>query len=314
MENPRVGVIITTRNRRAILRHTLERTLEQDYPNFIIAVFDDASTDGTDAMVRADFPRVRLDHSELAKGYIVNRNRAAEMLSDCIYLVSLDDDSWLLRSDAISRVVHLFHQYPDTALLSFEIFGSYHLPLPPELQLEGREIASFAGCGYAIDRQQFVQLGGFPEFFEFYGEENDFILRTMDAGWKCRFAPSIPVYHAETLVGRNEDRIREFSLANTLTLFWLREPLPVCLLHSTYVLFHRAFKWCAAGHFSSFSAGLKRFLRRLAIIRPLRKPIRYSTLGKFRALQKQWGSYIYNRRRSSDPRFSVALPPALENR
>lgn len=314
MQHPRVGVIITTRNRCEILRHTLERTFEQAYPNFTVAVFDDASSDGSSEMIRSQFPLVRVDRSDPARGYIVNRNRAAELLSDCDYLVSLDDDSWLLRPDALSRVVELFQKHPNTALLSFEIFGSYHLPLPPEIELEGHEIASFAGCGYAIDRKQFVQLGGFPEFFEFYGEENDFIMRAMDADLTCRFAPSVPVYHAETLVGRNEDRIREFSLANTLTLFWLREPLFVCIPHATYVFFHRALRWGMAGHFASFRAGMDRFMSRFSTISRSRKPIRFSTLRKYRALQKRWGSYIYNRRMSSAPRSSVALPPSLENR
>ena len=60
-QNKLATVVITTRNRKELLRDAITSTLAQQEQVEII-VMDDASTDGTGEMVRAEFPMVRLVH------------------------------------------------------------------------------------------------------------------------------------------------------------------------------------------------------------------------------------------------------------
>lgn len=52
IEQPLVSVCIITYNQKKFLRECIESVLAQDYPNIEIIVGDDASTDGTQEMLR----------------------------------------------------------------------------------------------------------------------------------------------------------------------------------------------------------------------------------------------------------------------
>lgn len=53
-----ISIVIPVHNRRAFTRQCLACLAEQTYRNFQIIVVDDGSTDGTDAMIREEFPEV----------------------------------------------------------------------------------------------------------------------------------------------------------------------------------------------------------------------------------------------------------------
>ena len=52
MNNPLVTVNILSFNRKNELRHTLTKVFEQDYKNIEVIVVDNASSDGTQEMVK----------------------------------------------------------------------------------------------------------------------------------------------------------------------------------------------------------------------------------------------------------------------
>ncbi len=297
-----VGIVITTRDRKELLRQTLRETARQTYRPLDILVIDDGSTDGTEAMVRSEFPNVQFVRNETSQGYIHSRNRAADLLEGCRYLVSLDDDSWFLNDDGIARLVELFSRHADAALLSCEIFMPYHLPLAPDLERDGAEIASFAGCGYAVDRERFISVGRFCDFFEFYSEENDFILRVMGQGLTCRFAASAPVYHLETPSGRRGGRIIRYSTANALATILMREPLWLAIPRAKLWITRLALHYARTGKFGDFWAGLKLTISRAGKIAAKRSPVSWKTLRKYRRLQREWRDYFLARRNSTASR------------
>lgn len=71
---PSVSAVIATFNRAPELRTALSRLLAQTHPVAEILVVDDGSTDGTDAMVRAEFPTVRYVRLPHNAGLIYARN------------------------------------------------------------------------------------------------------------------------------------------------------------------------------------------------------------------------------------------------
>ncbi|MBI3736323.1 glycosyltransferase [Candidatus Sumerlaeota bacterium] len=305
MDQPRAAIVIATKNRKDLLRRTLRKSLRQTYQPLEIVVFDDGSTDGTAEMVRSEFPSVRLIRCENSEGYVRRRNQAAESLTEFKYLFSLDDDSWFLRDDGVALAVEMFHKYPDAAALTFEIFTSYHLPLAPDRQREGMEISVFVGCGYGVDRQRFLELGKFCEFFEFYAEETDFVLRILDSPWTCRFAPASPVYHDETKVGRNREKIVRHAIANSLLMYCLREPWPVCVPHALWTILNNLRAGLRRGEWRYVFSGVALWFQRRGLIARHRRRIQYSAIGKYRRLQQEWVAYFRSRHASRASREMV---------
>ena len=88
---PDASVIIVTRNRREQVRRAILSALAQVGDPEIIVV-DDASEDGTADAVRTEFPTVRVHRSNERRGYVSQRNLAAQM-SEGTVVFSLDDDA-----------------------------------------------------------------------------------------------------------------------------------------------------------------------------------------------------------------------------
>ncbi|HSL90776.1 MAG TPA: glycosyltransferase [Ignavibacteriaceae bacterium] len=59
-ENPLVSVNILSYNRKDELRNTLQKVFEQDYKNIEVIVVDNASNDGSDDMVKQEYPDAQL--------------------------------------------------------------------------------------------------------------------------------------------------------------------------------------------------------------------------------------------------------------
>src|SRR5207247_2927276 len=88
------------------LRAAISSALRQSVQPEVL-VTDDAWTDGTAQMVRAEFPAVRLERSADSVGYIVQRNRAARLASSAI-LFSLDDDAQFGSADTVEKTLGEF--------------------------------------------------------------------------------------------------------------------------------------------------------------------------------------------------------------
>jgi glycosyltransferase involved in cell wall biosynthesis len=98
MNTPLVSVYIPTHNRKEFLRRAIESVLEQSYPSIEILVVDDASDDGTEAMMRAwcpQEPRLRYFRVETPSGANVARNIAIHA-SHGHFITGLDDDDFML--------------------------------------------------------------------------------------------------------------------------------------------------------------------------------------------------------------------------
>lgn len=302
---PRVAIILATRNRASLLRQTLPKCLEQDYPALEIHLFDDASVDGTEELIRRDFPQVVYHRNEKPLGCVRTRSVAADIVSHCKILISLDDDSWFVHRDSVSRAVDFFATYPDTALITHEIFTPWHMPLEPDPKAESREIGVFVGCGYSVDRERFIALGRFSDFFEGYVEESDLAIRIVDSPWKCRFASSIPVYHDETGIGRDRLKIVRNSVANSMLMYFIREPLWLAPFHATWMFVNNLRINLKRGQTGYVLSGLGMFLRRCHLISQHRKPVRWKSLRKYWRLQREWGAYFEDRLRSKAPRRKI---------
>ena len=78
MAMPSVYIIVLTYNSREITRRCLHSLRALSYPNHQVVVVDNASADGTEAMVREEFPDLPLIQTGGNQGYTGGNNRGIE--------------------------------------------------------------------------------------------------------------------------------------------------------------------------------------------------------------------------------------------
>ena len=98
---PLITIGVSTYNRKDYLRESLNSLLSQTYKNCEIIVVDDGSGDGTEEMVKRDFPQVRYIYQENS-GDAVAKNTAA-FAANGEYIVFNDSDD-LFYPDGVERL------------------------------------------------------------------------------------------------------------------------------------------------------------------------------------------------------------------
>jgi GT2 family glycosyltransferase len=218
-------VVVTTRNRRDDLEACLDSIARQDHAVEVI-VIDDASDDGTDAMVRARFPGVVLVRHDQPRGYIVGRNEAARLAKGEI-IISLDDDAIFSATGIIAATLAAF---------SDARIGAVAIPYAdvkrgPEIRQRAPDGAAvhvantFIGTAHGVRRDLFLALGGYREHLFHQGEESDFCIRMLAAGCVVRLGFSDPIHHFES-PKRDFTRMDRYGPRNALLFCYQNVPWP----------------------------------------------------------------------------------------
>jgi GT2 family glycosyltransferase len=220
-----VTVVITTRDRKQDLQHTLRMLGQLDPQPDEIIVCADGCTDGTVEFVKS-LPHIRLMVNEVPRGSINSRNSIIREASGDLVL-SLDDDSHPVEPDFIRQICVLFESRPRLAVATFpQRSDEFPESLTQEDFGPSHFVASYTSSGAAIRRAVFLELKGYPELFFHAYEEPDFALRCMAAGWHVRFENSLHIRHQYSGAQRNEIRIHHFQARNELWSVILRCPFP----------------------------------------------------------------------------------------
>jgi GT2 family glycosyltransferase len=227
--DPRVCVVVATRNRSASLLDTLAR-LGALPERPAIVVLDNASTDGTVAAVRRRHPEVDL------VALSVNQGGAARTLGArraCAPYIGLsDDDSWWAPG-ALARAADLLDAHPRLAAVAARVLVGPEQrldptcaemaasPLPGDPSLPGRPVLGFIACGAVVRRSAFLQAGGFHARLGVGGEEELLAIDLAAAGWALAYVDTLVAYHHPSPV---RDRVarRRVTLRNALWSTWLR--------------------------------------------------------------------------------------------
>lgn len=218
-------VVITSKNRRDDLRAAIQSCVNQR-PQVEILLIDDGSSDGTSMMVAKEFPSVRLHRHEHSTGLVVGRNRAAKLASGDV-VVSIDDDAVFTTPDVVARTIADFDddRIGAVAIPFIDVNKSpaehQRSPDPDQTFIADR----FIGTAHAVRKDVFLKLGGYRESFFHQGEEGDYCLRMMDAGYFVKLGNSDPIHHFES-PKRDTRRMDLYGRRNDLLVTWLNVPMP----------------------------------------------------------------------------------------
>ncbi len=236
----KLSVCIASFNTRELLKRTIRAVLD-DAQGFDleVIVIDNASSDGSGAMVRDNFPGVRLEINSENSFFTAAYNRAFH-LSQREYLLALNSDAEI-QPGTLPAMLRYVRERPDVHVLTtkmlfpdgrvqrncsrfptFELILLDHtflgiLPRRRRLRanawyadwnrLSEREVDVIPGSLILMSREVLRAAGGFDERFRLYFAEDDWCFRVKQAGYKVMYAPLGGVIHPESSSVRQIQRL-----------------------------------------------------------------------------------------------------------
>ena len=223
---PAVAVAVVSFNERALLASCLSSLrADADAGRAEVWVVDNASSDGSAAMVEQDFPWVRLIALEENVGYGAAVNRVAEQ-SDAAWIAPANQDvelspgalASLLEAAIAPRLVgeageteHSVHPFPTLWLTLLINLGLHRLSrrLGDRLCLEGawnpersRAVPWAIAAFLLVRRTAFDEVGRFDPEMWLHAEDLDLAWRLRQAGWGTWYEPSAHVGHVGSVSTR----------------------------------------------------------------------------------------------------------------
>lgn len=238
---PKLSIIFLNYNRLAETRSTLahlSRLLVNRHDIEIIAI-DNGSTDGTREFLKTQMDWVRvvlLPTNTGIAGYNEGFRRAK---GD--YLLVLDDDSHPANSITFDRIIQCLDTRPEVGIVACRIESmqeepvyTWHLPKSNE---PGPSMA-FVGCGFAIRRRLFEQIGWYPGEFFLYQNEIEVAIRVIRQQYEIHYDPNCRVVHRQSPSGRTNWRRVYYPTRNTIWVIRRYFPFPIAAyLISSRLLF-----------------------------------------------------------------------------
>lgn len=220
LQNPKISILISTKNRCNDLIFTIGKIQYFINENISCVIFDDGSNDGTYEKVKQQFPQVTIFRNEISKGYIYCRNKMLNE-TDADYAISLDDDAHFITKNPMDVIKGYFAENPSCGLIAARIFWGKQLPDSIETTDTRQKVKSFVGCGHVWRMKAWNDIPGYPEWFEFYGEENFAAFQLLKSKWEIHYVPEIVVHHRVDLKERSQDaRAFAFRYRRSIRADW----------------------------------------------------------------------------------------------
>ncbi|MDA8125886.1 MAG: glycosyltransferase family 2 protein [Deltaproteobacteria bacterium] len=220
-----ISIIIVNWNTAQLLKECLKSIEEtvQDLAYEIIVV-DNASTDGTVAMLEEQFSAIRLIANAENRGFGVANNQAMRLMAGR-YALLLNSDT-ILTKGAVRELFDFMERTSDAAMTCGQLLnadGSRQNSIaafPSLLTLMTNmslleylfpkrfpskrytypgpiEVDSGIGACLLVRKQAIDAVGMFDERYFFFFEETDWARQMRAAGWKIFHVPSARIYHLQ---------------------------------------------------------------------------------------------------------------------
>jgi GT2 family glycosyltransferase len=222
-----LSIVIVSYNTECLLRQCLE-SLRRHCPSAQVIVVDNASRDGSAAMVRAEFPEAELIELLRNVGFAGGNNAGlSRATGDCVVLLNSDT---VLEDDSLTRAAAWLAENPRVGATSPALVGIDDRPQQciypyPSLAERARQVLRggltpntsegvgagwLAGTCLMIRREALGAVGGaLDDGFFMYWEDADFSARLLEAGWEVKPCPVGRIrHHGGASGGGTDDRRR----------------------------------------------------------------------------------------------------------
>lgn len=183
-------------------------------------VVDNASHDGSVAMMRTRFPQVHIIENQTNVGFATANNQAIPQTTGSFVLL-LNSDT-LVQPNALQAIVEFMRTHPRAGIVGANVINAdgspqrcfdrfptllsesiracgldsrFSLGLPPAMNEQAIATDWVLGAALTVRREALLQVGLFdPEYF-MYSEEIDLCYRVKRAGWDNFVLPSARIVH-----------------------------------------------------------------------------------------------------------------------
>jgi LmbE family N-acetylglucosaminyl deacetylase/GT2 family glycosyltransferase len=196
-ELPSTTAVLTSFNKCEDVRENLRAIFKQSVPFESVVVVDNASSDGTVEMIRAEFPQVRLTvmpNSDYGACETFNVGFAS---SHSDFTAILDDDI-VMPPEWLEKTLKRMMEEPETtAIVSTKVVepgmpDSYKNS--PELNTE-RYMSTFRGCASLARTSALREARFYDARLFIYGNERDLTCRLLNLGYRVLQYPGAEVFH-----------------------------------------------------------------------------------------------------------------------
>jgi GT2 family glycosyltransferase len=224
-----LSIIISCYNTRDLVADCL-RSIYQNPPSepFEIVLVDDASADGTSAMVRSEFPKVCLLRNEVNQHYAHSNNLAFDHVRGR-YVLLLNNDTLVLPR-ALDEMIAFLREHPEAGMVGCRLLNEdgtiqwsvKSLPNAAAAIAGARSFAAKLFPNNRLTRQHLLHIGrdmtqpfvagyvsgaasmmpravmkevGYLDPSLFYHVDADHCKRIAQAGYKCYYLPTATIVH-----------------------------------------------------------------------------------------------------------------------
>jgi GT2 family glycosyltransferase len=214
----RASFVIVNYNRKADILLTLSKSKElikgQEL-DFEIIVVDNASTDGSAAAIKQDFPDITLIENPVNTGAPA-WNLGFEKAKGK-YFIILDDDSHI--EAGLNESLLYLDNNPDVGVLALNVVTGPYVSAMWDWK-DKEEITGFIGCGAILRKETYDKIGGYADWMFLYVNEWEYGLRCLNAGYKIVFFENSKVIHRASPLNRTSKRLRVYVTMHELGIVY----------------------------------------------------------------------------------------------
>lgn len=254
LSDPLISIVILTWNRRDDLVETLThiKHITITYPQIEIIVVDNNSDDGTEEVIKEQFPCVRLIKLSKNTG-IAGYNKGIKEARGQ-YILLLDSDSYP-SPFSLHKMIKVFQSDRDIGAVAFEVLNAAfkapssgvsrdHLLNNKSLDniridnITGSFIESYNGAGVGFSKICLERAGLLFEPFFLYLNEQEHSIRILASGYKIFYSKEIVAYHKTSTVSRILTTKPYFYTRNLLWIVWSFFPIKEIIIFSLKFFFY----------------------------------------------------------------------------
>lgn len=238
-----LSIIIVNWNTRQITADCL-RSIQETAGDlhYEVILVDNASSDGSPAMIREQFGWVKLIENQDNPGF-AGANNQGMAVAEGRYLLLLNSDT-VVKPGAFQSAMQFMDAHPEAGLCGIRLlnpdggfqasyadfpslaaefltatglgkrFFSPYYPSPrPQSNEQAHEIDWVAGAFMLLRREVYARVGGMDTSYWMYSEETDWCYRIQQSGYKLFYLPDVAIIH----IGGASTRQRKPEMMAQLT-------------------------------------------------------------------------------------------------
>jgi GT2 family glycosyltransferase len=284
-----ISIIIVNWNTRDLLQSCLESILKTIHDiSYEIICVDNASRDGSVAMLQDKYREVRLIQNEKNRGFGAANNQAMRIMTGR-YALLLNSDT-VLTENAVRELYAFMETHPEAAMACGQLLNAdggkqnsvasfpnlltlltntslleYLFPdrYPSKRYNHDKpiEVDSCIGACLLVRKKAIDDVGMLDERYFFFFEETDWAYQMKEAGWKVFHVPAAFIYHLQgQSIGRDiQSRIEFYRSRYQFFRKW--KSRPYYILVRFVVMIRLCINWLLTSLASALTIGMNQELR-----------------------------------------------------